>query len=559
MKKNIFRFLIITISFLLIVKCANQLPPQGGEVDKIPPEIISVYPANGTVNYHENYIALEFSEYVDKRSVQNAFFISPYIDGQIEFDWSGREVEIIFPDSSIKPNTTYNVTIGTEVKDIHNNNKMIAPLNFSFSTGAKIDSGKISGKVYGEKVDGIMIFAYRLSEGKDLNPLKNKPDYISQVGADGNFQITGLADDYYRIYAIDDKFKDMLYNPGDDRYGAPYTDVKIGGDTNKFNNLNFKITLEDTVKPFPLSAVMTDKNHIVIEFNEFIDSSAVNGGNFLIVDSLNYTEYPVKYFFKGKTKKFKYVVAIDSGLQKSNKLFLNILNVPDMSGNVSGRQSIEFLYNNKPDTNYIDVLKIKTDYEKNLVDYFHPTLTIRFSDAAEKASIKKSINLVDGKENKLAYRLQFINDAEVKVKILDKLNFRKKYSLKINLNLLKDLAGNSLDSVYTFSFNSVNKLDYSGVSGKFRTPPDSSEDIMVKLFSVDDNKLEYNGKLRKGNYEFKDVYPGKYFLWYFIDSDSSGTYNYGKVYPFQPSERFNYYPDTLKLRPRWPVGDIILQ
>ncbi len=554
MKIKFFWFIGLSI---FLADCANQLPPQGGEVDKTPPEIVAFYPANGTVNFKDNYVSLEFSEYVDKRSLQDAFFISPYVDGQIEFDWSGREVEIIFPDS-LKPNTTYNITIGTEVKDIHNGNKMSTPLNFTFSTGAKIDSGKISGKVFGNKVNGVMVFAYKLANKKEVNPLKEKPDYISQVGENGHYTITGLADDSYRVFAIDDKFKDLLYNIGEDRYAAPYLDVKISSENSEFNNLNFKLTVEDTIKPYLLSAVMTDRNHIVVEFNEFIDSSVVSARNFFVYDSANAIKYPVSYFFKGKTKRYKYVVAVDTTIKKSDKLFLSALGIKDKAGNICEPQSIEFLYNTKPDTSFTDILKIKTDYEKNTVDYFRPSLFVELSDGVQRESVKNAFGITGENEKNVNFAFDFINDASFKILIKEKLNFRKKYLLKINMKLLKDIAGNSVDSVHTFSFNCMNKLDYSGVSGKFDVKIDSNSNVIAELYSAGGNNIIYKKHVVNSQFEFNNVYPDKYFLWYYIDPDSSGSFNYGKVFPFEPSERFNYYPDTLKLRPRWPVGDIIL-
>jgi len=67
-------------------------------VDKIPPKIEYVYPAQGTVNFDKDYIEIEFSEYVDKRSVQEALFISPYIEKTLEYEWTGTTVTITFPE-----------------------------------------------------------------------------------------------------------------------------------------------------------------------------------------------------------------------------------------------------------------------------------------------------------------------------------------------------------------------------------------------------------------------------------------------------------------------------
>ena len=33
-------------------------------------------------------------------------------------------------------------------------------------------------------------------------------------------------------------------------------------------------------------------------------------------------------------------------------------------------------------------------------------------------------------------------------------------------------------------------------------------------------------------------------------------YDYGNVQPLQLAEEFTFYPDTLNLRARWPVGDV---
>ena len=60
---------LLFANILFIAGCANQMAPVGGEVDKIPPEIIESYPKDRTTNYTENFIELKFSEYVDKISI----------------------------------------------------------------------------------------------------------------------------------------------------------------------------------------------------------------------------------------------------------------------------------------------------------------------------------------------------------------------------------------------------------------------------------------------------------------------------------------------------------
>ena len=158
-QKLIFNAAFIIVSAMLW-SCANQIAPGGGEVDKVPPQIIEVQPLNGTVDFKGDHFEITFDKYVDKRSVQDAIFISPTIEKGVKYDWSGKTLDVYFKDT-LKKNTTYTITIGTDVKDLNNGNKMAEAFNFAFSTGNKIDTGTLAGKVYDQNADGVMVFAFK--------------------------------------------------------------------------------------------------------------------------------------------------------------------------------------------------------------------------------------------------------------------------------------------------------------------------------------------------------------------------------------------------------------
>ncbi|MEK7671238.1 MAG: Ig-like domain-containing protein, partial [Bacteroidota bacterium] len=101
-------FLLLSFSTgitAILLSCAGQVAPGGGPVDTIPPTIIYTEPDTNSINIQTDNIVLEFSEYVDRRSVEESIFISPYV-GQLEFDWSGRELTITFSEK-LRENTTY--------------------------------------------------------------------------------------------------------------------------------------------------------------------------------------------------------------------------------------------------------------------------------------------------------------------------------------------------------------------------------------------------------------------------------------------------------------------
>ncbi len=210
-------------------------------------------------------------------------FISPAIDGELEISWSGTSVEIVFP-KGLKDSLTYVVTIGTDVVDVNNKNRMANAYTFSFATGDKIDKRSIDGNVYGKDIEGTLIFAYKFSDDT-IKYLAKKPDYISQIGKDGSYKLNGLAESHYRVFAVKDQFRDLLYQADQDLIGIPNKNIALLKTDSTYFGLDFFLMKVDTIKPRLLSSVMTDKNHIVVTLSEECDSATYQADNFQLIDS----------------------------------------------------------------------------------------------------------------------------------------------------------------------------------------------------------------------------------------------------------------------------------
>ncbi|MCZ7604227.1 MAG: Ig-like domain-containing protein [Melioribacteraceae bacterium] len=549
-ERTTFQKIILTLALVLFLyACANQLPPSGGDVDRIPPEIINIYPADQTINFDENYIEITFSEYVNKRSVQESIFISPNIDSRIEYDWSGKSVEIILPDTLLE-NTTYTITIGTEVEDINNRNRMEKAYTFAFSTGDKIDQGAITGTVLDAKPSGVMIYAYKVLTDT-LNPIKQKPNYITQCGNDGSFRLTGLADGLYRVFAIRDEFKDFLYNPTQDQFGSPYKEINLSDSNALFTNLNFQLQKEDTTKPRVFNLTMTDQNHILIEFSEAIDSTQITNENFFIYDSTNQRKTDVDYFFKGRTKKNNFLIAFKDSLIESEGLYLVTQNIIDHQDNKLELEITSFVYNDATDTNHTEMHNFSFQYPNKKIDFKNSYVTFSYTDGFDKYLVNDAVRIYDKKNAEVEKQIKMIDDASFYV-LFNELKPNSDYEIKIDQNKLIDAAGNKLDSVFTYRVSTINNLDFSGVSGKVIASDKTN--IEVRLNNVADPKIQYSQNQR--DFNFERVFPGKYLIIVFDDKNQNGEYDKGSVYPFEMSERFVFYPDTLDLKPRWPVGDI---
>ncbi|HET55771.1 MAG TPA: hypothetical protein ENN33_11205 [Ignavibacteria bacterium] len=551
-RTKIQKIAFVVVLTLFVYSCANQLPPGGGDIDRTPPEIVSVYPSDQTINFSDRYIEIEFSEYVNKRSVQESIFISPNIPQRLEYDWSGRYLEIILPDS-LKENTTYTVTIGTDVEDINNRNKMAKAFTFAFSTGDKIDVGTITGTVFDPNPIGTMIFAYKVLSDT-LNPIKQKPDYITQCGSDGSYRLTGLSDGLYRVFAVKDEFRNFLYDPSQDQFGVPHTEVILSEPDSLFTYLNFQLQIEDTTNPRVFGLTMTDANHLLIEFNEPVDSTLISNDNFFIYDSTNQRRTSIDYFFKGKTKKKNFLLAFSDSLYESDQLYLISHNILDKSGNMLEYEITSFVRNDKPDTTQPELLTLKEQFPNKKVDYINGYVILNYSDGFDFKVLQNAIKVIDNRKDEVANELVKIDDATFYI-TFPSLRPNSDYEIKIDNKFLIDAAGNFIDSVFTYKFSTINNLDFSGISGKVIA--DDAMNIVVLAKNINDDKLTYKQNTR--NFKFDRVFPGKYLLIVFDDKNENLEYDKGMIHPFEPSEQFVFYPDTLELKPRWPVGDITIK
>ncbi len=223
--RRILIYLILPVSTFLF-SCANQLPPPGGEDDKNPPRILSVIPTPGTKNFKGDEIMIRFDEYVDKRSFIESFSIYPEPPGGTDISWSGKDVTVKLGGRLMK-DRTYVVSIGRDLKDIRGGNAISMPAIFAFSTGSRIDSGKISGTLVAEKLDRARILLYKTETQKNIDPSKQKADYVIQPQDNGVFAFAFLPEGKYRIFGLYDDDRNSLYAKDIEKLAIASDDIII--------------------------------------------------------------------------------------------------------------------------------------------------------------------------------------------------------------------------------------------------------------------------------------------------------------------------------------------
>jgi hypothetical protein len=552
--KSKLKNIIWLILAFIISQCANQLPPGGGDIDKIPPKIVEVYPQDGTIDFTDDYFELGFSEFVEKRSVKDAIFISPAIDGELELDWSGKYVRVIFP-GELKQNVTYVVTIGTDVVDYNNKNHMSEAVSFTFATGPDIDRRVITGKIFDKKPQGVLLFGYLL-KGEEPNPLGKKPDYITQTGSDGNYKLAGLGVGSYRIFAIRDEFRDFLYQPDQDDIGIPYRDVHLDIADSLYLGLDFILTKIDTIEPRLLSASMTDKNHILVNFSEELNRKNIKPVTFYLFDSTENKRVQIKYTYKGNTKPSELVLVPNEILTLKNSVYLFVDSIEDKSGNIYTNDFTEVTLSDRGDTSKTELYKSTPETGSKEVDFVQPRFTFEFNDAFDIVKAREGIVFTDTTNKIIPFEIKSLDDASFVITPLKRLEMSKDYVIKINMSKLKDAAGNYLDTVYQYRFKTITGLEFTGVSGRLIVAGEK-KNLKLELKNVEKDDLKYLAPiLNNGQFTFERIIPGKYLLMAYYDNDSSNTYSFGNVTPYKASEEFSFYPDTLNLRARWTETDV---
>ncbi|MBO4645141.1 MAG: Ig-like domain-containing protein [Bacteroidales bacterium] len=212
MRRHLLRYSVCCV-LLLCCRCAKIVTPTGGPRDTTPPAVTKETPANGSTNFNGNTIKISFNEYVVLDNPVENVLISPPPSTPPQFSISGKSVIIKFQNTTLLPNQTYNIGFASCIKDFTEGNA-IPFYNYAFSTGDRVDSMMLSGKIIDalstSPIKECYVFAY--TEDVDSLPLTTKPQFISKSQADGSFEIKNIKPGAYKIFALTDDNNDLIFN-----------------------------------------------------------------------------------------------------------------------------------------------------------------------------------------------------------------------------------------------------------------------------------------------------------------------------------------------------------
>ncbi len=226
-----FIWFIVLFLALITAGCANMVPPTGGKKDIKPPKLVKTAPLDSQLHIKPKKIELWFDEYITVSDANAQVQMSPILLVQPITTGLYKKVTVKLVDTLLQENTTYRISFGNSIKDLHENNPFIG-YTYTFSTGGYFDSLQLSGTVLNAvtglpDTGNVVVMLYNGTEN-DSAIVKKKPLYITTANNTGAFSFKGLPVRSFRIYASKDYNGNLIYDGPPEWIGFADEQVKAG-------------------------------------------------------------------------------------------------------------------------------------------------------------------------------------------------------------------------------------------------------------------------------------------------------------------------------------------
>lgn len=533
MRKSAHLYIYICI-IALLSSCAQVVPLTGGDKDQQPPKLIEAIPANQTLNFTGNKIVLKFDEYVQLRDLFNQLIITPQLTEQPEINAKGKSIEIQFKEN-LKKETTYKLYFGNAIADITEGN-MLSNFEYVFSTGANIDTLKLSGKAIDaftlKELKDITIGLYQNTEDSII--LKSKPDYISKTKADGTYIISNVKAGTYKAIAIADNNKNYLYDLGE---LIGFADANVQLDNDK--NINFNLFKEEPKKIFIKKAEHASPEKVLLVLNgKNSKSNAISIKN-AKGESIN------DYLLKSSRNSDSLHVYFKNIPADSIYIYMN----KSSDGTLVTFQSKEQLEKQFERKRYPLELRILSATNGSLP--VHAPLVLHSSFLVANYDVTKALVIENGKDAGTINENDFIIKGD-SICITKKWKEDSEYKLQLLPGTIKDNYNRTNDTLL-ISFKTNSKSDYGTLILKhsFNYP-----NLIVQLYNSSSNcafeKIITPLSDKNGNeIVFTNVLPDTYKIKFIVDSNKDKLFSAGDYFNKQQAEKVFMYDKEVKIIADW--------
>ena len=533
----------------LVASCAKMGPPPGGPEDERGPQVEDVFPMPGATNVSQKVeVRVRFDEAVNRRSVEDAVFLSPDPGERVRFYWRGRLLRIRYLDS-LSADRTYVITIGSGARDIRGN-PVGGPFTLAFSTGDHIDKGRIFGQIAGEETpQNLNLWAYSLSDSATPNPQEDVPDYRTQPNSSGTFRFTYLKPNTYRVFAVFDVGRDGFWNPSVEQIGIPPWNVVVTDESQPY--LSFKTSFFDTTAVQIRGISAKSDRQLVVKFSKQISPAAAFHLESFSGDTLSVSEMYEDIedsthwqLFTARSltnEKWKLTTTLSDGMRAA-QTFLDTISV-----------------RTSPDTSRPEIIRKFPSSGERLIDT-PDKLDFFFSEAVSHVdSIAKFEFYSQMSEDTFELHPEWKHPAYLSLISEEPFQRGGMYTIAFNALALEDLSGNSLgDTLSSFRFQILPDDSLGSLSGTLQDV--EGYEHVLSAFSLRRKAVVRTvSGVPSGEFILEELPAGGYLIEVLRDVDGSGDFSEGSFDPWEFSEPIWTARDTFVVRPRWDRGGIQLK
>ncbi|MBC7451733.1 MAG: Ig-like domain-containing protein [Cytophagales bacterium] len=512
-------FILIFLTIVLYVRCANIVAPSGGPRDTEAPKVLNVVPKNGSTNYKNKNLYVTFDEDIENNQLASKVIVSPTITGNYTVKIKKNILRLQWADT-LKENTTYTFNLADGIKDITEYNTL-KNYSVTFSTGPDIDSNKIQSVVQplpGNTIDvntKVMLFPVQDSV---LHYIRLKPEYVGTVSETGLIEIPYIKKGRYTIIAINDYNKNNTWN-----FNEP-VDIHKNIEINGIFKDSFHIQ-ETTLDTSKLQSANSSDKSIKFLFTKGLQKIIIKDASGpYIITKINQREFAIQNQYKIRDTTIMQISIVDSvGIRSEFKKKVKFKTIDSQKD----KDSIIYI----EDINKKSFLKPKLD-------------SIQFTTFKYVDSIPLTIEAPK-------YVTYSITNNYTNFWILFK---GQKEGDSIILNAPKG-AFHSINTEYN------RELRRKLLTGEEKEFGNLTFEIVSKekeytIHITDSRKTIIYTAYNQARHHIKNLEPGEYVLSAFIDTNKNGVWDAYNPIREIPAEPIYYYKEKLLIKANWDIEDI---
>lgn len=533
-KKSLFFCTFLSLITLLSLNfgCANIQRPMGGPKDVTPPRLLKATPPNMSRNFTGKTIQLDFDEYFKLTNQYSEITMSPAQDKQPEYKIKSKSLVVVLKDT-LQKNTTYVINFGKAIADVNEGN-ILKNFTYVFSTGSHIDSLSVSGSVTNtltqkkEKDVTVMLFPV---EKDSLYFGKKKPSIFTSTDTAGNFSLNNLHDGDYRIYALEERTPDKIYNKDDELIAFQKQPVHLYSDT---AGIQLNLFKEEPSK-FHLAVRKFDSDgKMFFVFNKRLVNPSVKIIFPAALDNQKIVEF-------SPTKDTASIYMKNMDFDSIRVAFFDNNKPLDSASLTKGRKEV-FQKNNILRLNIGNTNKLKPTSNLLIIS----SVPIVASDPSQITLYEDSVAVTNPVIEKDTASL---NRYIVKYKWKQD----SRYILVVDDGAFTYIGGDK-NKKFQKPFLVDRLENYSTLTLKV-TVPDTSKAYLVEIYQNPDHIIQTDQITKNTSLVYKNFLTGKYSFKVVYDDNKNGRWDSGNVKLKRYPENIWVDPIQITLRPNWDAEE----